>query len=642
MEFISYQKISMKKVFSIAALLCLLGGCAYAQNDTVMDLLLRVTSPEVNIVSEKRLDGIGFSQAARNVSVITAEMIKQMPVTTVQEALQYVSGVDLRQRGPLGAQADLTIMGSTFEQVLILVNGIPMRDPQTGHNQMNLPVSLNQIAQIEILMGSASRIYGANAMAGAINIVTKKPGEELIYVQAFAGSNFQNDTATGKQYYMTGGQASLGIRAKKSGHQLDVSFIETNGYRYNSDNSQQRLNYTGRFQLGKGNLHLFGGTVFNTFGSNNFYAAPNDKNAQESVNTSYGGARFQVNIGRWSIRPLIYARYNHDDYIYIEQKPEVYRNNHYTTASGAELHVKQINRLGALGLGLESRMEMINSNNLGKHERYYYAAYAEQRFDFGERVQLTAGANTQYNTDYGWRFYPGGELNVMMNSGLSAYTNAGVSNRLPTYTDLYYIGPSNIGNEALQPERALNIEGGVKWKHQGLRAQASLFARESYDFIDFTRAADTLSWQPQNFATVSVAGIDLRGQYIFKPTERFFEVQSLYAGFTYLTANFSANEMQSKYALEHLTAQFTGRITLKTSFKFSHTISARYAERFSGADYAVLDYRLRFNHPNFGAFIDITNILDRKYIESGIIEMPGRWFRIGVEFKILHRQKMGN
>jgi len=109
-----------------------------------------------------------------------------------------------------------------------------------------------------------------------------------------------------------------------------------------------------------------------------------------------------------------------------------------------------------------------------------------------------------------------------------------------------------------------------------------------------------------------------------------------------LTGNFSANDLLSKYALEHLTTQFTGRITLKTSFKFSHTISARYAERYTGAQYAIFDYRLRFNHPNFGAFVDITNILDRKYIESGVIEMPGRWYRIGVEFKILHKQKMSN
>lgn len=632
----------MKKVFSIAALLCLLGEYAFAQNDTVMDLLLRVTYPEVNIVSEKRLDGIGFSQSARNVSVITAEMIKQMPVTTVQEVLQYISGVDLRQRGPMGAQADLTIMGSTFEQVLVLVNGIPMRDPQTGHNQMNLPVSLNQIAQIEVLMGSASRIYGANAMAGAINIVTKNPGDELLYVQAFAGSNFENDSSNEKQYYLTGGQASLGIRGKKSGHQLDVSFLETNGYRYNSDNSQQRLNYTGKFQLGKGSLNLFGGTVFNSFGANNFYAAPNDKNAKESVNTVYGGVKYQLNVGKWSFRPLLYTRYNHDDYIYIRQRPEVYRNNHYTTASGAELHVKKTNNLGAFGLGLESRLEMINSNNLGKRERYYYAAYAEQRFDFGNRVQLTAGANAQYNTDYGWRFYPGGELNVVANKGISVYANAGVSNRLPTYTDLYYKGPSNIGNSSLQPEKALNLEGGVKWKYEGLLTQASAFIRQSSDFIDFTRASDTLSWQPQNFASVMVSGIDLRAQYLTKPSERFFDIQSVYAGFTYLRGNFSANEMQSKYALEHLTAQLTCRVTLKTSFRFSHTISARYAERYTGAEYGLLDYRLRFNHPNFGAFVDITNILDRKYIESGVIEMPGRWFRIGLEFKILHRQKMGN
>ena len=589
-------------------------------------------------ITEKRLGTSGDAVSGRNVVVITSEMIRQMPVTTLNEVLQNVSGADLRQRGPMGAQADLSILGSTFEQVLILINGIPMRDPQTGHNQLNLPVDLSQVDRIEILTGSASRIYGANAMAGAINIITKDPGSDLLYVQAFAGSNFENDTASGKQYYLSGGRAAIGFKGKNAGHQLDVSFIETNGYQHNSASSQQRINYLGRIKTGSGKLDLFGGTVFNKFDANSYYAAPYDVNSTEAVNTVYGGIKYEKKIGAWEIKPLGYVRYNHDDYVFIKENPAYYRNNHYTTAGGVEVHAKNDNRFGTSGLGVEARTEMINSNNLGKHQRDYYSIYAEHRFSIGQRAQITAGANAQYNTDFGWKFYPGAEMNVKLRKELALYGNAGLSNRLPSYTDLYYSGPANIGNAALKPERALNAEGGLKWNDAHLIAQAGAFIRESHNFIDFTRASDTLSWQPQNFAHVRMTGVDGRVQYQITPTENFFAVQALFLGYTWLQQEISNNGEFSKYAMEHLTQQVTGRLTLKTSKYFSHTISTRYLERFSGAQYAVFDYRLRFTAGKISAFADVTNLADRSYVESGVIRMPGRWFRIGLEFKLPNRR----
>lgn len=628
------------KILKLTAIAILLSSVLNAQSDSI-PIIATIPLPEVEFVSEKRLEGTGFSLQSRNATIITEEMIKQLPVTTVHEVLQYVSGVDLRQRGPMGAQADITIMGSTFEQVLILVNGIPMRDPQTGHNQMNLPVSLNQIARIEVMMGSASRIYGANAMAGAVNIITKSPGEETVFVQAFAGSNFENDTASGKQYYLSGGQASLGFKTAKTGHQLDVSFIETNGYRYNSQNSQQRINYTGRIGIGKGKMDVFAGTIFNDFGANNFYAAPGDKNATESVNTAFGGIKYEQTIESWTLRPIVYTRYNHDDYIYIKQKPEVYRNNHYTTASGAEVHARQANRLGALGLGFESRLEMINSNNLGKHERYFYAAYAEQRFEIGEKRQLTIGANAQYNNDYGWRFYPGLEYNSSLWKFKTVrwYLNIGVSNRLPTYTDLYYIGPGNIGNALLKPERAGTAELGATWKKNNWFVQANASTRIVADYIDFARDSVATPWQPQNFGEATFNCGNVKVQYIFNKSDRFFHFNSISYSATSIVSEFDSKGLESKYIMDHLSYQLVANINFSTSKYFSHSTSARYAERMTGAQYAVFDYRLRYNHINFSAFVDITNIFDRKYIESGIVEMPGRWYRIGVEFKLPTRNK---
>ena len=116
--------------------------------------------------------------------VLTATQIAQLPVATVTEALQYVPGLDLRQRGPRGVQADLSIRGGSFEQVLVLVDGIKLTDPQTGHHTLNIPVPLENVERIEVLKGPGARLYGQNAFAGAINIVTKAAAGDAVQLSA--------------------------------------------------------------------------------------------------------------------------------------------------------------------------------------------------------------------------------------------------------------------------------------------------------------------------------------------------------------------------------------------------------------------------------------------------------------------------
>ena len=123
------------------------------------------------------------------VSVIPREEIEYAPVTSIQELLEYVAGVDVRQRGAEGVQADISIRGGTFDQTLILLNGVNITDPQTGHHNLNLPVSINQIERIEILEGPAARVYGPNAFSGAINIVTRQP-DKTSWKLAIEGGSF--------------------------------------------------------------------------------------------------------------------------------------------------------------------------------------------------------------------------------------------------------------------------------------------------------------------------------------------------------------------------------------------------------------------------------------------------------------------
>ena len=136
-----------------------------------------------------------------NVQIISLEEIENAPVQTIEDLLEYAMNVDVRQRGGQGVQADISIRGGTFEQVLVMLNGIKLNDPQTGHHTMDLPVSLEQIERIEIITGGASRIFGNYAYTGAINIITKSEMANSVSISggenAFKSGGINYHTSTG-------------------------------------------------------------------------------------------------------------------------------------------------------------------------------------------------------------------------------------------------------------------------------------------------------------------------------------------------------------------------------------------------------------------------------------------------------------
>src|SRR5699024_3897839 len=141
---------------------------------------------------------------------------QSMPVRSVSELLGYVAGVDVRRRGAQGAQVDIGLHGGTFDQTLVLLNGIKVIDPQTGHNMMNLPVSLADIKRIEILKGPAASVYGVNAMNGAINIITRQPDKSGGMVHTYTGSSFEQNAVSQKLYTNLGFDATASFSSKNT------------------------------------------------------------------------------------------------------------------------------------------------------------------------------------------------------------------------------------------------------------------------------------------------------------------------------------------------------------------------------------------------------------------------------------------
>lgn len=609
---------------SICGLAILLSATASAQTYNQLDSV---------VIKQNRFHS-AVAKQNKNIQVITAKDIAALPVKSANELLAYAAGVDLRQRGPAGTQSDISIDGSTFDQVLVLVNGVKMSDPQTGHHLMNLPIPLSSIDHIEILRGPAAYVYGVNALAGAVNIVTRLPKADEVTARVYAGSSFKTDTATGDTYYGWGIQASAALARKNHSHNISVAHDEGNGYRYNTGFDAYRIFYQNNITLSrKSSIDAMGGFIHNNFGANGYYSAPKDANSVETVQTATGSVRLNYKASdKVTISPRISYRYNNDDYIFVRSNPALYHNIHETNVVTGEIQ-SVINTLkGNIGAGIEWRNEHINSTNLGKRDRSNMGLYAEYKHNFNQLLSAGAGLYLNYNTDYGWQLFPGVDAGYRISKNWKLFADATMGQRLPTYTDLYYKGPTNIGNDQLKPETAAFAQGGVKYNDRMVSAQASYFYRHTSNFIDWVRANATDPWQPRNFQDVNTKGITLNGTYTLGKKLNISWYQStVMLNYTYLDASIVAPGSEtSKYTIEALRHQ--GTATLSNTFlnKINLNITCRYLYRISANDYTLLDVRLGYQHKWWMLYTDLNNLMDTQYKEIGSVPMPGRWFTLGL------------
>jgi vitamin B12 transporter len=618
-----YLKIA---TLSSVALFCM--NKSFSQNTTKDNQNLN----EV-IIQSSRLQ-IQLSEQNRNVDVINAEEIKKLPAKSVNEILSYVSGVDIRQRGPFGTQSDVSIDGGSFEQTLVLLNGVKISDHQTAHNTLNIPIPVESIERIEILRGPAARVYGVNSLTGAINIVTKTPEANALFLHAFGGSNFKND-ADDKLYNGRGLQLGTSIAADKHGHQVFGSHESGTGYRYNTAYQNNKVFYQGEVnpnQLNK--IDFLAGYASSSFGANGFYAAPGDIESKEIVSTTMASIRSKHQLNnKFTLSPQVGYRYNYDDYRYFRNDLSRARSQHYTHAVNAEINGNYQLNVGDIGFGLESRYEQINSNNIGEHERENYGLYSEFRTSKIENVNLNVGAYLNYNSVYGWQIFPGIDLSYQFTPGFKAVFNTGTSQRIPSFTDLYLDQrPGNIGNANLSSETAYQIEGGFKYQTQNWQVKAILFFREIDDFIDWTRDTNTVPWQANNVGQLNTTGFNFQTQYNFNATAHAWNVN---LGYTYLSPEFKNQSLTnlSKYKIENLRHQVVARVGWQHK-NWSALIAERYLERISYKNYMLTDIRLNLQQKQFDYYVDFQNVFDKTYIEAGAVPMPGRWFSLGVKYHL--------
>ena len=385
------------------------------------------------IVSSTRID-LPLQENARTIQIISKEIIRQSGVTTVADLLQQVAGIDIRRRGIAGMQADLYIRGGSFDQTLLLIDGVKLDDAQTGHHSMNLALPLEVIERIEIVKGPAARVFGQNAFTGAINIVTKSAIESIGVMTYQAGS-----------YGQINAELTLGSSNGKAGIIAHYTCKTAEGYRYNTDFTNEQVFLKGEFNKDKLPIAFIATFSERKFGANGFYALPSYADQYEETQGSLVAFSSRISTNNWLFKPRIYWRRGQDEYIFVRSNPAIYRNLHITHKVGASLDASNTNKLGTTGLGVDVARVSIASNNLGDRDRIMTTLFAEHRFELAENLlDITPGLAFTNYTDFGTQFFPGIDIGYRLNDKMRLYANAGYTYRIPTFTDLYYSDPTTL------------------------------------------------------------------------------------------------------------------------------------------------------------------------------------------------------
>ena len=589
---------------------------------------------EVEILSSPRIE-IESLQNSISVISISKEEIQNSTATNVSELLQQIAGIDIRRRGVEGMQADLYIRGGSFDQTLLLIDGIKVEDPQTGHHTMNMTLPLEVIERIEITKGSAGRIYGQNAFTGAVNIITKKNIKNNLSVELTGGSFDQKR-----------GGLTVQRKLENSNILFNYNRKESEGYRYNTDFNNDELFIKSNFKIKDQKVSAIGAFNERKFGANGFYASPEAIDQYEETQASIIGLTTTFKKDDLIIKPKLYWKRNQDMYVYLRQDPSVYRNLHISNKVGIEVNASTSNSIGNLGLGIDLSKVSLTSNNLGNRNRTMLNMFIEQQIKFqNEKIDLTPGIAITYFSDVSTRlnyqsnffnnlfFYPGMDLGYRFKKNLKLYSNVGYTYRIPTYTDLFYSSPTTLGNENLKLEKALTKEIGLKYLKSNFNLSMSLYQRDASDIIDYVRNNEAEPWQANNIREITTNGFELNMGYKFYLGA--FRPQSINIGYSNINDDLLETDFTfSRYALNSLKNQITATYMFQIRDFISSTLTFKNSERLNNDSYTVVDFRTSYIYDRFTISFILNNITDTEYSETNLVPMPGFNSLVGIKYSI--------
>jgi iron complex outermembrane receptor protein len=606
-------------------------------------------------------------QAPRQVTVLQAEDINAAAVHSINDLLEYAVGVDVRQRGEFGVQTDISVRGGNFDQITLLLNGINISSPHTGHLSADFPVTVQDIERIEILEGPAARVFGTSAFTGVINIVTKSPAPLSPTDDprnAFGGRAH----LYGGSYGYAGGDLSL-QSAHTLGQKTSLTNLLSGGYSRsdgatpNSDFGSTRAFYQGKLRHKQLQLDGQLGYSYKDFGANTFYGAAST-DQWESNERYIAALRMRLPMGEhWNLSADGHWNRWFDHYQW-HRGTNVYGNFHKVDASGLHANLGYSTAHQRTSLGYEIRFEGIYSTRLGEpldpseyvktggHDandsiRYTHHGSRQNHNIYLEHDILldswtfSLGLLANHNTglDSKWRIYPGIDISWHPTHEWKVFGSWNMALRMPTYTDLYYSGVNIIGNQDLKPEKTMDVSLGARYRHRGWRAEVQAFYSHKTDMIDwviFANEADGKTFRSTNFKSDNT-GVEVN--LAFFPAEIWSNtpLQKFGVQWAYLNEESKYDEeiLASTYAMMFLRhklivqaeTRIVSHLNLAANWRFMDRIGAE------NPSYALLDLRLSWDANRWSIYADVNNALDKTYYEYEHILQPGILFKGGFKWR---------
>lgn len=596
-----------------------------------------------------------YSEMGRILTVIDRKAIDALPVRSLDDLLENIPGIDMRQRGVNGTQADISIRGGSFDQVLVLLNGVNITDPQTGHYNLDIPVELVDVVRIEILQGSSARVLGLNAFSGAINIVTERTDKKSLSAQATAGSyNSFSESISGSI-----GNEKIQTFASFS-HKISDGHIKNTDYNNFNAFSQTVLRTK---NAGKFNLQL--AYQQKAYGADGFYHSTL-RNQFENTQTLFGSLNWNMTKGRAQYNAQVYKRLHHDRFEFFrnfEGALSWYTSHYYhlTDVSGAKVKADFNSFWGKITVGLDLRNEHIYSTTLGKimtepvndnfengisftkeDNRLSTTAYVDYSKSFGS-VYVSAGAASTFNQQFGRYDYGGVDLGYSLNENTQLYVSANSAVRLPTFTDLYYSTGTHQADVNLKPESSKTIETGAKYNKKGFVFNLSGFYRMSNNAIDWVKYTGTPKFVSRNISEINAVGGELLMAYNFK--SGFLRKISTNYSYVHLDKE-AGTDYDSQYALDYLKHKVVFGIEHKIiknlwlNWNLSYNDRAGSYMHYQSSQitdykpYTMLNTRLNYVQKKYEIFADLNNLLNSRYVDYGGLTQPGTNFITGVRIKL--------
>ncbi len=609
-----------------------------------------LTLSEITVTSMS--EPIAFVETSRIVTVINRQQLRNAAVSNIADILRVAASVDVRDRGGDGVQSDVSVRGGSFEQTQILLNGIPINDAQTGHHNMDLPVSLDDVERIEILEGTASRTFGSNGFAGAINIVTISGDQKHVQANISAGSN---------NYW----KANVGISQKinKLNTYLSGTYSKSDGFTENTDFIKKNVFFHANLKTKIGVLGYQFGWQNRGFGANSFYA-PQYPNQYEKTSTFINAISLR---GGQSVqyKSNLYWRRHLDEFQLFrnnENAPTWYKshNYHQTDGVGSDLIISKTLNHTLLSVGTNFRFDKIYSNVLGIAMENPKGNYSKQKSTQSagfvadihyewEKFTFSAGGLLHWNSDFSWQNYFGADANFQITKQLKIYTSINKTYRLPSFTERFYSSTTFDGNQLLTPEYATNYEFGAKYFSPIFRAHISTFYRDGNNIIAYVRATSAEKWKATNMIDVQTYGIEssvnINVNQLFNNA---LPIEFVSFQYSLMNRENNSNTLLTNYSTDFLKHNLTVSIQHRIFAKLRANWSIQYQQR--NGEYAPYDRqtnkflsaekykpvclvnaKLFYQFKYCQLYAEANNLLDVDYEDIANVPSPDFSLKIGVK-----------